>query len=65
MAELKLPPREYANLRGMKPQLVYYHIRQGHVDMEKCLCGRSVIDVEKADMFFGKEQHGQQLLSGE
>ena len=60
MAELKLPPREYAKLRGMKPQLVYYHIRQGHIDMEKCLCGRPVIDVTKSDMFFGKGQHEQE-----
>jgi hypothetical protein len=55
--QTKLSPRDYGRLRGIAPQLVYYHIRQGHVDMEKCICGRSVIDIDKADQYFKKGQH--------
>lgn len=50
----KLSPRDYGSLRGIAPQLVYYHIRQGHIDKETCLCGRTVIDIEKADQYFKK-----------
>lgn len=56
----KLSPRDYGRLRGIAPQLVYYHIRQGHIDKEKCLCGRSVIDIEKADQWFGKGSHANE-----
>lgn len=51
----KLSPREYALLRGKKPQIVYYYIRRGKIKMEQCICGRNVIDVEAADKFFGGE----------
>ena len=51
----KLTPREYARLRGMSPQLVYYHIRQKHIEIERCICGRKVIDVGRADRFFDRE----------
>ena len=53
----KLSPRDYGKLRGISPQLVYYHIRQGKVKKETCLCGRSVIDVDLADQFFKKGQY--------
>jgi hypothetical protein len=52
---VKLSPREYALLRGKKPQLVYYYIRKKKLVMEKCICGRNVIDVEAADKFFAGE----------
>jgi hypothetical protein len=45
----KLTPREYAQLRGMSPQLVYYYIRNKVLELEYCLCGRRVLDVNKAD----------------
>lgn len=51
----KLSPRDYGKLRGMAPQLVYYHLRQGHLDEERCECGRKVIDVKKADDYFGQK----------
>lgn len=41
-----LSPIEFARLKGMQPQLVYYYIRQGVVTVERCKCGRKVIDVE-------------------
>lgn len=53
----KLSPREYGKLRGMAPQLIYYHIRQGRIKKESCLCGRSVIDVDDADQFFKKGKY--------
>lgn len=58
----KLSPRDYGKLRGIAPQLVYYHIREGHVKKEQCLCGRSVIDIDLADQYFkkGKYQDGAQ-----
>lgn len=52
----KLTPREYGKLRSIAPQLVYYHIREGHIVKERCICGRSVIDVNKADEYFKKGQ---------
>lgn len=56
----KLTPREYARLRGMAPQLVYYHIRQDHIELETCICGRKVIDVASVDSFFG-ELHAKKM----
>lgn len=62
----KLSPVDYGKLRGIAPQLVYYHIRAKHITTEHCNCGRKVIDVQEADEFFkeleakrnkGKVQH--------
>lgn len=55
----KLSPREYGKLRGIQPQLVYYHIREGHVIKETCQCGRSVIDIDLADKYFGKGKYAE------
>jgi hypothetical protein len=44
-----LTPREYAKIRGMAPQMVYYYIRNGVLETEHCRCGRRVLDVAKAD----------------
>jgi hypothetical protein len=52
----KMKPRDFAKLRGVAPQLVYYHIRNGHIDTEQCLCGATVIDVEKANEFWDKKE---------
>jgi hypothetical protein len=48
-----LTPREYARLRHFTPQNIYHHIRNKHIEVELCRCGRKVIDVKKADEFFG------------
>ena len=48
----KLTPIEYGRLRGKTAQLVYYHIRSGHIPLERCLCGKKVIDVKSADEYF-------------
>ena len=59
----KLTPREYGRLRGMAPQLVYYYIRNGVIEVERCICGRKVIDVEQTDKVLQakKEARGQGL----
>lgn len=51
----KLTPREYGRFRGIQPQLIYYHIREGHIQKEQCVCGRSVIDIELADKYFHRD----------
>lgn len=51
----KMSPREYGKLRDIQPQLVYYHIREGHIQKEQCVCGRVVIDVKEADNHFRKK----------
>jgi hypothetical protein len=53
----KLKPIKYGKLRGIQPQLVYYHIRQGHIKTEQCLCGDTVIDVDAADEYFQKGKY--------
>ena len=45
----KLTPREYAKLREIAPQLVYYYIRNKTIELEYCVCGRRVIDVKATD----------------
>jgi len=52
----KMTPRDYGKLRGVAPQLVYYHIRAGHLVPDTCDCGRKVIIVEEADELFRKEK---------
>lgn len=56
----KLKPIKYGKLRGIQPQLVYYHLRQGHIKTEQCLCGDTVIDVDLADQFFRKGKHSEE-----
>lgn len=48
----KLTPIDYAKLRRVRPQLIYYHIRNGHLEIEYCGCGRKTLDVAKADAYF-------------
>jgi hypothetical protein len=63
----KLTPREYGKLRGMAPQMVYYYIRIGVVDVERCQCGRRVIDVDLTDKAISTRQEARRksLASGE
>lgn len=48
----KMSVREYAKFKKMQPQLLYYYLRTGKLEEENCICGRKVLDVEKADQFF-------------
>lgn len=55
----KMSPIEYARWRGVAPQLVYYRIRKGKIELTFCpCCGRKVIDVGEADLAFGTKQEG-------
>lgn len=45
----KLSPIEYARYKGMRPQMVYYYIRNKVLTTEVCACGRRVLDVEHSD----------------
>jgi len=60
----KISPRDYGKMRGISPQLVYYHIRQGHLTKEVCNCGRSVIDIDLADKYFGKGVYSEDSSQG-
>lgn len=40
---------DYARARGVRPQLVHYHIRTGHIRKVRCACGRWVINIAEAD----------------
>lgn len=51
----KMSVREYAKFRKTQPQLIYYHIRVGHIKEERCVCGRKVIDVFSADEFLARK----------
>lgn len=48
-----ITPVNYAKLRGMQPQLVYYRIRTGKLKTKTCNCGRKCIDIKEADVAFG------------
>lgn len=48
MDATKLSPREFAQLMGISPQLVYYYIRRNKIEKEVCICGRPVVDVAAA-----------------
>lgn len=49
----KLPPIQYAKLRGMYPQKVYSALRNRKLEATTCECGRKVIIVADADRLFG------------
>jgi hypothetical protein len=48
-------PIEYARARGMAPQKVYYALRnhKESIRTEQCKCGRRVLDITLADIYFG------------
>jgi hypothetical protein len=48
-----MSPRDYAKLRGIYPQRVYYSIRHGQLADRVCDCGRRVIRVTEADELYG------------
>lgn len=50
----KMSVVEYARAKGEQPQLLYYYIRTGKIAIERCICGRKVIDVAGADAFLAE-----------
>lgn len=49
----KMTPRDYATLRGIAPQRIYYYLRHGRITKETCPCGRRVVDIKACDIIFG------------
>ena len=43
----------YARSRGIKPQLVHYHVRAGHLSKQTCACGALVVEIAAADLALG------------
>jgi hypothetical protein len=59
-------PIEYARSRGMAPQKVYYALRN-HADelkTEQCKCGRRVLDITTADLYFGFKEKNDETAEG-
>jgi predicted site-specific integrase-resolvase len=52
----KLTPRDYGKLRGVSPQLIYYHLREGNIQSDVCDCGRKVVNVNEADKYRSKKR---------
>lgn len=64
-AELaKMTPREYAKLKRVEPQIIYYYIRTGKIKDEQCICGRRVVDVQSADAFFAEKEAKERARQG-
>jgi hypothetical protein len=53
-----MSPVDYAKVRPISPQLVYYRIRTGKLRVVLCNCGRKCIDRKEADDFF-RELRGE------
>lgn len=51
-----LTPRDFAKLIGVAPQLVYYYVRTGKLEIEVCDCGRKCVVVEQAVKFFNNRK---------
>jgi hypothetical protein len=47
-----ITPVDYAKMRPLSPQIVYYHLRQGHIQERRCPCGRKTMILEEADAYF-------------
>ncbi len=48
-----ITPVNYAKtVPRLSPQIIYYHIRAGHLATVLCPCGRKCIKKEEADEFF-------------
>jgi hypothetical protein len=63
----KLPPIQYAKLRGIYPQKVYTALRNNKLEWSRCECGRRVVVVEEADEYFklGKWRPGTEQAVSE
>lgn len=55
LAEVEIAtPRDYAKMRRVAPQLVYYYIRSGKLNTQICDCGRRCIPIKEADELFDR-----------
>jgi hypothetical protein len=60
----KMSVVEYARAKGEQPQLLYYYIRTGKIEVERCICGRKVIDVKSADAFLAERDRKAAAKAG-
>lgn len=61
--QTKATPIDYAKMRGIRPQRVYYHLRRNSLTSSHCECGRRVIDIQEADGLFGFEKEPGNLYA--
>jgi hypothetical protein len=47
-----ITPVDFAHIRPITPQLVYYAIRTKKVTTQRCACGRSCINKDEADDYY-------------
>jgi hypothetical protein len=59
-------PIEYARARGIAPQRVYYALRNhgDELKTEQCKCGRRVLDITQADIYFGFKDDETEMVPG-
>lgn len=48
-----LTPIQYAKARNIRPQRVYMAFRNNKLTPNKCACGRTIVNVDEADTYFG------------
>ena len=70
MSREKQPPRimsvkDYAEARGLKPQLIHYYIRTEKLLPEDCECGRQCVNVAETDEFFRRKALTQEERDAE
>lgn len=49
----RLTPIQYAKARGIRPQRIYSAYRHNKLTKETCQCGRTIVDIDEADEYFG------------
>jgi hypothetical protein len=47
-----ISPVDYAHIRPITPQLVYYAIKTNKIGIQYCQCGRRCIDKDEADDYY-------------
>lgn len=47
-----ITPVNYAKVRPIAPQSIYYAIRTGKLAIKQCNCGRKCIDKDEADDYY-------------
>ena len=51
-----MTPINYAKVRPIEPQSVYYALRTGKLKTERCNCGRKCINKDAADDYYRKKR---------
>ena len=51
-----LTPRDYARLKGVAPQMIYYHIRTGTLETFHCACDEKSLTSKKATTVYRRRR---------